>query len=333
MALEIDIKTGHVLFEWHSLGHIPLKESYSHFNPRTSSPVDYTHLNSVALDDDGNVLISARNTSAVYKVDRKTGRILWRWAASGAASGCRSTRASSGSTTSRGPRTGLHAVRQREPPAAGEVGEPRARLLDRRAQRKARLVHAFKQPQGRGTTTQGGVQVLSDDHYVVGWGGGVRDFSEFAADGRLVFDAHLVPAVHSYRVYRFGWSGRPDRQPDIEVVTHNGRSVAYVSWNGATDVATWQVFAGTSQDGMDVVARARRRGFETGIRLPGRREVRRGKAVTDSGKVLAGSKTVRRERLAAASSRRRSSRRRCACPCRTSCGTGLRSFARSALHA
>ena len=107
-----------------------------------------------------------------------------------------------------------------------------------------------------------------------------------------MFDAHLVPAVHSYRVYRFGRHGRPDRKPDIKVVTHNGRSVAYVSWNGATDVATWQVLAGTSQDGMDVVARAPRRGFETGIRRPRRPEFVAAKAVSDSGKVLAGSKTV-----------------------------------------
>jgi hypothetical protein len=296
MALEIDIKTGHVLFEWHSLGHIPLKESYSHFNPKTGSPVDYTHVNSVALDDDGNVLVSARNTSTVYKVDRRTGRILWRLG------GKRSsfklpkyarfvgqhdfTRAEDGTYT-------LFDNANLLPPAKW-ASRGLVFSIDPGA-RKARLVHAFKQPQGRGTTTQGGVQVLSDDHYVVGWGGGIRDFSEFAADGRLVFDAHLVPAVHSYRVYRFGWHGRPDRKPDIKVVTRKGRSVAYVSWNGATDVATWQVMGGTSQDSMDVVARAPRRGFETAISLPGRSKFVAAKAVSDSGKVLAGSKTVTAE--------------------------------------
>ncbi len=39
---------------------------------------DYFHLNSVAEMDDGHLLISARNTCALYKVDRFTGKILWR---------------------------------------------------------------------------------------------------------------------------------------------------------------------------------------------------------------------------------------------------------------
>ena len=39
---------------------------------------DYLHLNSVEVDTDGNLLISARNTWTVYKVDRSTGAVLWR---------------------------------------------------------------------------------------------------------------------------------------------------------------------------------------------------------------------------------------------------------------
>jgi hypothetical protein len=46
---------------------------------------------------------------------------------------------------------------------------------------------------------------------------------------------------------------------------------------------------------MDVVARAPRRGFETAISLPGRSKFVAAKAVSDSGKVLAGSKTVTAE--------------------------------------
>jgi hypothetical protein len=294
IALEIDVATGHVLFEWHSLGHIPLKDSHITYNAETESPVDYAHVNSVALDDDGNFLISARNTFGVYKVDRRTGRIHWQLG------GERSmfklpkyahfvgqhdfTRAPDGTYTLFDNGNIL------APPKW--MSRALAFSIDERA-RKARLIHAFRQPQGRGTTTQGGVQELPTGHYMVGWGGGIRDFSEFAPDGRLVFDAHFVPTLHSYRAYRFDWHGRPAQPPAIKVLTRNGRTVAYVSWNGATDVARWQVLAGNAPDSLAVVAQARRRGFETAIRLPARAKFFAAKAVYDAGKVLAASKTVR----------------------------------------
>ena len=74
---EVDIATGLVLFEWHSAGHIATSETYRpRVSPRTAW--DYLHLNSVALDGDGNFILSARSTNAVYRVARADGEILWR---------------------------------------------------------------------------------------------------------------------------------------------------------------------------------------------------------------------------------------------------------------
>jgi hypothetical protein len=97
----------------------------------------------------------------------------------------------------------------------------------------------------------------------------------------------------SYRVYRFAWSGHPRRAPDVVVKKRRGRPVAFVSWNGATDVTEWQALAGTSPDSLAVVARARKRGFETRIQLPGAARFVAVKALSDSGTVLGQSKTVK----------------------------------------
>ena len=70
-----------MLFDWSSLDHVGIDESLQPA-PRSGQGYDYFHLNSVAEMDDGNLLISARNTSALYKVDRSSGSILWRLAAS-----------------------------------------------------------------------------------------------------------------------------------------------------------------------------------------------------------------------------------------------------------
>ena len=68
-----------MLFEWHSLDHIGLDESQlAGAEEARRMPFDYVHLNSVGVDDDGDLLVSARHTWAIYKVDRATGAVRWR---------------------------------------------------------------------------------------------------------------------------------------------------------------------------------------------------------------------------------------------------------------
>src|ERR687898_942850 len=77
IAQEVDIATGEVLFEWHSLDHVGLEESYG--EKYYSDQLDYFHINSIDVDYDDNLLISARNTCATYKIERSTGEVLWRF--------------------------------------------------------------------------------------------------------------------------------------------------------------------------------------------------------------------------------------------------------------
>jgi outer membrane protein assembly factor BamB len=74
---EVDLKTGRVLLDWNSLDHVGIDESLQP-PPHTGQGYDYFHLNSIAETHDGHLLISARNTCALYKIDRSSGEILWR---------------------------------------------------------------------------------------------------------------------------------------------------------------------------------------------------------------------------------------------------------------
>src|SRR5581483_5852987 len=71
---ELEIPHSRIVSEWRSLDHVAPAESHQKIGPR----FDYFHLNSIDVDVDGNLLLSARNTWAVYKVDRHTGRVIWR---------------------------------------------------------------------------------------------------------------------------------------------------------------------------------------------------------------------------------------------------------------
>ena len=184
---EIDIKTGLVLFEWHSIGQVRLGESEIPPPPRRESakePYDYFHVNSVDLDRDGNVLISARNTSGVYKLSRATGAILWRLG------GKRSD-------FDMGPGTRFkwqHDARRQAdgtltiydngaaPPVRKRSRAIRLRLDDQA--RKATLVRALAHPGSLLSASQGSAQDLPDGSVFVGWGS-QRFFTEFGADGQV----------------------------------------------------------------------------------------------------------------------------------------------------
>lgn len=66
----------HLIFEWNSSDHIHPSNGYD-FYGYDSTAFDYAHGNAVFEDIDGNLLVSCRNTNAVYKVERPTGRVLW----------------------------------------------------------------------------------------------------------------------------------------------------------------------------------------------------------------------------------------------------------------
>jgi len=65
-----------LIAEWNSCDHIHPSEFYGH-NYNVNN-FDYFHINSVDEDDDGHILISARHTSTIVKVDRNTGDVIWR---------------------------------------------------------------------------------------------------------------------------------------------------------------------------------------------------------------------------------------------------------------
>ena len=72
------MRTGLVMFQWTSLDHVALAESYAPASVSdTAFPFDYFHINSINLDQDGSLLISSRNTWTAYDLNPQTGQIDW----------------------------------------------------------------------------------------------------------------------------------------------------------------------------------------------------------------------------------------------------------------
>ncbi len=268
---EIDIAGKRVLFEWHSLDHVDLAESYR-TGVTPAGNVDYFHLNSIGVDTDGDLIVSARHTSTVYKVDRKTGAIKWRLGGTmnefelgpGASFNFQhDVRAHADGTLTLfdngATGTGAGAV---EP-----ASRPMRLALDPGAM-TADLLQVYEASSPRLATALGNVQGLPDGGVFVGWGA-AGPFTEFTPEGDVRFDATFGDGSVSYRALRFPWTGRPATKPAIATIVNSDRTVTvYASWNGATEVARWQVRGGASPARLRAVHTGRRTGFETAITVP-----------------------------------------------------------------
>ena len=138
---------------------------------------------------------------------------------------------------------------------------------------------------------EGNDQLLDRGDSFIGWGSQPY-FTEFDAHGQQVFDGRFTGPTSSYRAYRFDWSGTPHTRPAVSVSSHGHSAVVYVSWNGATDVASWRVLSGRSADSLQAAKSATKDGFETAITI-GSEPYVSVQALDANGAVLATSRTVR----------------------------------------
>ncbi len=265
---EIDIATGDVIFEWNSLDHVPLTESMSmpaNGSGTSDRPYDYFHINSIDVAWDGDLLVSSRDASAVYKVGRRDGQVKWRLGGknSSFATGPGARFYHQHHVRSAG--TGVitifdnGATPQKEPQSRGIIVK-----LDL-TKMTATLQQAFTSPGKLLANNQGSMQLLPGDRALVGWGAEPY-YTEFDSDGSVIMNGQLPNGDQSYRAFTGDWAGYPADKPAVALRANPSRGTAvYVSWNGATEVATWRVLAGKHPSSLAAVATQPRNGFETVI--------------------------------------------------------------------
>jgi hypothetical protein len=288
---EVDVRSGRLVFEWRPIDHVSPAESYLGLG----DPYDYLHANSIAVTQDGNLLVSARHTWTLYKIDRRTGEVIWRLG--GKRGDYRLTNGAEFAWQHNATQLADNELTLFDDGSDGSTNTEKQsrgiRLMFDEIRRTARLGRAYTHPKVL-TTAMGSMQVLPDGHVVVGWGTEPYT-SEYTADGRLVQDARLPGQLNSYRGFRFPWHARPAEAPAVAVPRERGSAskTVYASWNGATHVHYWQVHLGTSPRGMRPIGVATRRGFETAIPLDATERYVAVSALAADGTRLGTSQTLR----------------------------------------
>ena len=260
---EIDVKSGLVMWEWHALGHIPVSESKNPV-PRTAYPWDYVHINSADPGSAGDVLLSARNTWTLYDVNIHSGGFNWRLG-------------SAHSSFKLGPGVRFYWQHDAEFQPGGLISmfdngsdppkEKQSRgllLAPNLANHTVALVKQFTNPtKTLLAESQGNAEALPGGNWMLGYGR-LPNFTEFDASGHVLLDGTLGRNVQNFKSFISPWSGEPDTPPSVAARAGGGGAVGVaMSWNGATDVASWRVLAGSSPGSLTPLASVAKAGFQT----------------------------------------------------------------------
>ncbi|MBO0883623.1 MAG: aryl-sulfate sulfotransferase, partial [Mycobacterium sp.] len=259
---EVDLATGAVTFEWHSLapGNIPVTDSEVGWGPDW----DYMHINSIEYDTDGNFLFSGRITSAVYKVNRSTGALMWLMGGK---------RNQFTFTDGDGGPSWPHDVRRRPDGTISvfDNGVGRSPQYSRgvvwQVDETAKTAHVTAQwretPDLYGNITGNNTLLPNGDEFI-SWGNTGRAI-EYQGQ-TPVWESQMSTIDFPYRTVRVdGWHATPAAPPDMALDRGATGVAAYASWNGATDVASWELWGGPDWSHMQRLTTVPKVGFETAM--------------------------------------------------------------------
>jgi hypothetical protein len=289
---EVDLATGELLFEWRASDHFRAEDSYM-TNPVggyvKSIPFDFFHINSIEKDFQGNYLISSRHFHAVYLINGTSGEVIWGLGghtddfmdlSNGAASDFSWQHDARWLNREDGV-ISLFDNSYAWPHSNAPNSQGRIIQLDFE-KRTAKLLHSFVSLQHARSSSQGSVQLLpaahGEPHIFIGWGSSAA-FGEFTQDGHLLCETHFAASalfwwekVKSYRAFKaLSWTAIPAAWDPHAKIDSNEM---FVSWNGATEVAYWELQAQEASEsefdgqGWEVIDIIEKDAFEESFPLP-----------------------------------------------------------------
>ncbi|EED16902.1 conserved hypothetical protein [Talaromyces stipitatus ATCC 10500] len=279
---EIDIVTGNLLYEWRAADHVFIANTLQALEDGEGTedhPFDYFHITGVDQGPSGAYLVSAGNMRAVMSVDATSGQVQWNLGghANDFRAGGRPVVDFVWPHNARWGENATVAVMDKADSGTNDRGMV-IQINPHTAQ--AVVQQTFNSPKEPKGFSAGDIQVSEGTgNVLISWAGG-RGFSEYTADGELLCQKHisdklsgfrLLRSAASSRVSKHTWTGKPLTKPIIKTSVRR----LHVQWNGATEVAEWQLQArkqllpSKHNDLQDhEIGRFKKTGFETSFTVP-----------------------------------------------------------------
>jgi hypothetical protein len=203
-VIQIQDSEDNVLFHWSTFDHFLITDAADHVDLTDSNSVDYVHINSIDMDSDSTIIMSSKNLNEVTKIRVSDGEIVWRMGGeNNMFTFSNDTAVFSAQHDFRRLDDGTYTLFDNN--WFFEEEGSRASFFDLDEENYyADLVKQFKSyPDPIESRIMGNVQSLPDGHWVVGWGSGDPNFTEFNADGTKAIEVRY-DAV-SYRAFKFDW--------------------------------------------------------------------------------------------------------------------------------
>jgi hypothetical protein len=265
IVLQEQDENHNVVFEWIGTEHMPIEDTEEDLN--TTDPIDFMHTNAIGVDSDGNWLLSHRNYSEITKISRQTGDIIWRMGGAGNEFTFTNdigffnqhniTRLANGNLLL------FDNGNQHTPPHSRVV-----EYIVNETTKTVTLYGMWPGDTSEFSNAMGNIQRLPNGNSMIGWGTSAK-LTEVLTNGTVGLE--MLLGAPTYRAFRFPWNGTPAASPRgvVQYDADPNAVTIYTSWNGATDITGYDVYAGTTISSMVLVDNAARTGFETEIPLTG----------------------------------------------------------------
>lgn len=280
---EIDIVTGNLLYEWRAAEHVPIADTFKVFDNGEGTvdhPFDYFHISGIDQSRSGDYLVSAGHLRAVMSIDASTGQVQWNLG--GRANnfrdfGDRPVVDFVWPRNARWAENGTLTVMDRESSGIRNRGMT---IQINPHTKKADLQQTYNGPTEPKEFSDGDMQISPDTgNVLISWGGG-RRLSEFTAGGKLLCGNYALGPLSCFgflrpfapsHVTKHTWTGKPLTRPMVKISGHR----LHVHWNGATEVAGWQLDLKEQRSSSEAdassyheIGRFKKTGFETLLRVP-----------------------------------------------------------------
>ncbi len=255
-AIQEFTPAGELIFQWRAWDHFDITDEQQ-FIDLTSGSFDFSHMNAIDIDTDGNILLSSRNTSEVTKINRDTGDIIWRLGGAhnqfafinDPLNGTRNQHAIRMVTTNDYTifdNGNLHS------PSMSRAVEYRldpthmtATLIWQYPNTPTASIYSFY---------MGDVQRLTNGNTLIDWAvGNLPKLTEVRPDGSKAFEMNWADGWEAYRTWRCAWQGSA-AQPYLLIESYPDNITLIFNQFGDTNVAFYKIYGGPTSQSTNLLA-------------------------------------------------------------------------------
>ncbi len=204
-ALQEFDASGNLVFEWDALDHYDITDLDDN-SSLTDFTIDFAHFNSIEIDTDSNIILSARNLDEITKIDKTTGNIIWRFGGkNNQFTFINDAKGFSRQHDVRRFSNGNISIFDNGVFHANAVSSAVEYKLDE-SKKTATLIRRYAHDNTIFSPTEGSVQELPNGNRLIGWGNVYQPaVTEITPTGDIAFELSCEEFNDGYRAFRFNW--------------------------------------------------------------------------------------------------------------------------------